>query len=409
MALPTKLEAKIVQFREDASACERFREALRAASIPDIVDPALRPAVFGPEFVEKVAGRPVAYPLLHDEHRVGFLSDKIAMAARGETDTPVHPASAYLHISIYQEQFRKAHEAVLRRKDSKRAVGSGRRVASGSGKKKAAAARRKKPEPAPRLTAAQKRDLAADALFLDLEKLKKRLHVPLSFSRARDLGHLRDLVLDEFDHLASDYVRKDAEVAALRAEVLVYRNPDYMHADLRRTMDESVAENIRQKLALNREALRAETLEQEVQKLAEQILSAPGRVPSTTEEIELLRRDHNVLSDKYDTLVSKNIELINRLERAQNTVSLEVILDTLREKINGALRAGVQSTDDVLLRRIQEELIQLVRARSYLGRALYDMGLLYLRLGRRPDAVRELRAARELGVEDPETNRLLNS
>lgn len=408
MELPPNVEDAIAQFRKDADARLRFQNALRSASIPEVIDPAAGTAVFGKEFVAVVRGRPVVYPLIYDEDRVAFLADKITLAARGQTDAPVHPASAYLQVAVYQEQFRKAHEAVLRRAARDKATAAARRKRGKAGSARATAQRRKPAAPLS-LTAAAMREQEEHTLFTKIEKLKKRLRVPATFAKARSLDQLRELVLGEFDNLVSDYVHKDAEVAVLTAEVLVYRKPDYMHAEAIRAMDELVAENTRQKIELKREVRRADTLEQEVQRLAEQILSTPGRVPSTTEEIEVLRRDSNVLSDKYDTLVSKNIELVNRLERAENTGSLEIILDTIREKINGALRAGVQTADDVLLRRIQEELIQLVRARGYLGRALYDMGLLYLRIGRRADAVRELRAARELGVEDPETNRLLNS
>ena len=44
----------------------------------------------------------------------------------------------------------------------------------------------------------------------------------------------------------------------------------------------------------------------------------------------------------------------------------------------------------------------------YLGKALYDLGILYLRTGEKENAVEELRAAKELGIEDPETNKIIN-
>ena len=80
----------------------------------------------------------------------------------------------------------------------------------------------------------------------------------------------------------------------------------------------------------------------------------------------------------------------------------------VRDKINAALRAGVNQADDILLKNLRGEIDQLMRARVYLGRALYDIGLLYLRLGQKHKAITEFRAARELGIEDPETNQMLN-
>jgi hypothetical protein len=58
--------------------------------------------------------------------------------------------------------------------------------------------------------------------------------------------------------------------------------------------------------------------------------------------------------------------------------------------------------------KIKQEIEELQRARIYLGKALYDLGLLYLRLGKKENALVELKAARELGVEDPEVNRIIN-
>ena len=63
----------------------------------------------------------------------------------------------------------------------------------------------------------------------------------------------------------------------------------------------------------------------------------------------------------------------------------------------------------MLIVRIRREIEQLQRARIYLGKAVFDLGMLYLRLGRKEDAIAELRAARELGVNDPEANRLIEN
>lgn len=54
----------------------------------------------------------------------------------------------------------------------------------------------------------------------------------------------------------------------------------------------------------------------------------------------------------------------------------------------------------MLIARLKKEIDQLQRARVYLGRALYDVGILYARINKRDEALTELRAARELGVED---------
>lgn len=408
IAIPIKLERRIDSFLTDPARVAQFIETLRGASVADVLHPARNPALFGRAFTDRIRSMRVVYPLLRHPDRIRFLGVKLEQAARGESTIAVHPASAYLHISTYQEQFRPLHEAAMARARQERA-GAKKKTSKKSAKSKSKAPARRSTTPPLRLTAAQQRELEGSELFRSLEKLKKLLRVPPAFSRARNLEELRELVMSEFEVLVSDYVGLDAELGALRAEVETYRNPEYMHPEVRRTLDEIVAENTRQKIHLQRETRRASVLEEETHRLAEQILSAPSQGPATTEEIETLRRDLAVVSEKYDALVSKNIELVNRLQRTEGKPSLEQALDQVRDKINSVLRSNANSPDDVLLRRLQEELVQLIRARSYMGRALYDLGLLYLRLGKRKDAIRELRGARELGVEDPETNRLLNS
>ena len=84
------------------------------------------------------------------------------------------------------------------------------------------------------------------------------------------------------------------------------------------------------------------------------------------------------------------------------------MLDNIRDRVNGIIRSGVLK-EEILLSRIGSEVEQLQRARIYLGRALFDMGMLYLRMGKKEAAFQELRAARELGVEDPEADRFLQS
>ncbi len=407
--MSASVDRKIEQFRGDTAAQARFRTALRAATLHQVVDPTVRPQEFGREFVVQLGGRRVAFPLLRHEDRIVFLEEKLAQMARGEAEPPVHPASAYLELAVYQEQFRTQHEAAARRRRQSRPTAAKTGRAAGRKKARKAGTKGSKSAQVTRVSSAEKWEQEGEAIFLRLEKLKKKLKVPPTFARAAGLPELRNLVLAELEALLPNLAKKETELGALRAELEMYRRPGFSPVDMRRKLDELTVDNRKHKTSLHVEKRRSESLEQEVQRLAEQILATPGNGPATTEELEILRRDFNVLSEKYDTLVSKNIELVNRLERAEQPSSLETILDTLREKINAVLRAGVQTADDVLLRRIQEELIQLVRARNYLGRALYDLGLLYLRLGRRKDALRELRAARELGIEEPETNRLLNA
>jgi len=157
---------------------------------------------------------------------------------------------------------------------------------------------------------------------------------------------------------------------------------------------------------LLQERSKNELLEKEVQRLTELIIENPT-ITVQQEELESLKKEYRLLSEKYDLLVSKNIELRNLLEQQNHVKTLQDALNKVRDRINKILKTGGLN-EEVMIIKIKQEIEELQRARIYLGKALYDLGLLYLRLGKKENALIELRAARELGVEDPEVNRIIN-
>lgn len=246
-------------------------------------------------------------------------------------------------------------------------------------------------------------------LHRQIQGIKARLEIParLRAAPAEDLLAEMSVQLNE---LSRRFLVSDGEREALLLEVERYRNPDYIHPHLRAEAERMAAEFENLQREFRRERKRGDLLESEVHRLTEQIIEGPS--PSVRNEqlheLESLRRDYQLLSQKYDMLVSKNIELSNRIESSSHVKSLEQALDRVRERVNAAIHTEGAS-NEMLLVRIRREVEQLQRARIYLGKALFDLGMLYLRLGRRDDAVAELRAARELGIDDPEANRLLRS
>jgi len=162
---------------------------------------------------------------------------------------------------------------------------------------------------------------------------------------------------------------------------------------------------------LEQEKKRSKQLEDEVRHLTrriEEVDKAAGlEHQAHIERMIGMQADYDLLSQKYDRLVSANIDLSNQIEANKDVDYLKQCLDEVRNKINVVLRSDT-FTNEVVIVRIRREIEELRRARVYLGKALFDLGMLYLRLDRMDDALAEFRAARELGVEDPKTNRLLN-
>jgi len=105
-------------------------------------------------------------------------------------------------------------------------------------------------------------------------------------------------------------------------------------------------------------------------------------------------------------LLEKRFEQLTAYCKELEQRDLRSMLAQVRSRINQALRSG--QNEALLLRTLKTELADLQQARMHLGHALHNIGLLYLRSGQKERARRELRAARELGVEDPLTNRFLD-
>ncbi len=384
------IRKKIEEFLRDGELQERFESVLEDIDLKDVIWPERRPDAFGKEFKVKLRNRVCPYPLWETEHRITYIGKKIdSIRAEGR----IHPALAFYYLSIFQEDFKPPPPAKkpAAKKTAKKKASKKKKVAARSRKTKEEIARE----------AERKRH------YNRIQRIKGKLAVSPALKRARTPEERQAALLNEFQSLTVLYAERLENLENAQADLEVFRNPDYMHPELKKTMTEIVAENANLKILLNREQIRAESMEREVNRLTEQLLSQAGE-GQASDGAETIRREYEILSQKYDSIVSKNIELVNRLEKFQNAKGLEKNLDLVRDKINGILRAGVTRNDDVLLKSLRNEVDQIVRARTYLGRALYDIGMLYLRLGRKTNAIREFRAARELGVEDPETNRLLN-
>lgn len=394
---------KLEKFLQSSTLQERFLKAVLLADPSDILWPESNPGRFGKTFIHTENSKKLVYPLSDDHIKLQSLEFRLK-AAQSDTELSVSPAITYYYLKKFENELLKKPLYRKALKESpKRSVR--KKIPKLSGKKKTA----------PKKTVIFPGDnqiLARDVLD-KLNGIIKKIKVPSSLKKAKDEAELLSAVFTEEKNITKKYREVSNSLDSCRVELSFFRNPEFMHQKHRKKMDELQHELSEYEEMLKRETSRSNLLENEVNRLAEQIISDSFllRDRSDAQEISDLRKEHAVLSQKYDTLVSKNIDLSNRLEKAKSSKSLEMILDSIRDKINVALKSGVAGNkegDETLLRSLQSEIGQIQRARIYLGRALFDMGILFLRLGDKNRAREELRAARELGIEDPETNRILN-
>jgi hypothetical protein len=238
-----------------------------------------------------------------------------------------------------------------------------------------------------------------------INKLKKKLQVPKKWHQYNAEKIYQEL-LHHFEDLSIENYHTVREKINLEIELEHYKNPDFVHPSYKQDIEQYKQQIQQLQKELLQERSKNELLEKEVQRLTELIIENPT-ITVQQEELESLKKEYRLLSEKYDLLVSKNIELRNLLEQQNHVKTLQDALNKVRDRINKILKTGGLN-EEVMIIKIKQEIEELQRARIYLGKALYDLGLLYLRLGKKENALIELRAARELGVEDPEVNRIIN-
>ena len=78
-------------------------------------------------------------------------------------------------------------------------------------------------------------------------------------------------------------------------------------------------------MKLIKEQNRADLLESEIQRLTDHILAHPAEG-----ELDSAKREYNLISQKCDALVTRNIELSNRIKDLGRPRRLEEILDQIR-------------------------------------------------------------------------------
>lgn len=387
----------------------RFDEELARVELEDVLWPERRPEAFArpfrmqpPEALRKAKGRSakkttpskskpaaeIVYPLADPLRRIQYAERKIEQLTRHPT---LHPALAYLYIAQFQAEF-GLPPAKRGQAASKEQAAPDPTTSPGSG----------------RIRLDDKR---ARQLYNKAAQLKKKLSVSKRILAAKSVPELEQAIFAEFARFSHEYVMLQEQNKNLELELEVRReNLDEAPGTVRRSAEDLAIENESLREQLEYENGRVERLEEQLGRLTEQLSAGVFQSDSEiAEEYSALRQEYGALSQKYDALVSKNIELSNHLDRVTRARALEEILNSIRDKINGVLRSGMIQDDEALLHAIQGEIAQLQRARLYLGRALHDVGMLYLRAGDRGRALTELRAARELGVEDGETNRIIQS
>lgn len=365
------VHSKIKNFWADEKLKGKFLGRIYDVDIEELLNPELKPAVFGRGYVVRHGKKRLPYPLIRIPDRLYYVQKYIEHHALHVREKSLNPVAAYYYLKIFQQKY-AAKKSIRKKKQISTREQNKRKI------------------------------------YLHIGRIIQMLDVPLQIKRIKGNEKLINAVLQELQNLSSRYVNLEDENKALSIEADISKRARTQRNKEQERQDKLESSNAQLKSELDRQTRRANQLESDFRKMADKIIGE--QVPderSLLNELSLLRHEYNLISQKYDTLVSKNIDLSNRLDSTGPSMALEDILNSVRDRVNRILRSAASSSDEVLLSGLRNEIEQLQRARIYLGRALYDIGLLYLRSGNKEDAIRELRAARELGVDNYETNTIL--
>ena len=362
-------QRKYLAFQKNPQERARFEKLVRQLPLPCILWPSFHSAYFPEEFCLREGARDCIFPIDPLLERVHYSGIKLEELARMEYEE-LHPIPAYFILSHFENQIHVLGKelGVTTKKEWK-------------------------------------------SLCHQIQRQKKSLDVPRGLREGRGYIGLCAQLLSEFQNMSKFYTKAlktkenvESELAAFRAEL-----------DMKRKQNASV-----EKLEIDNQDLRSRLkherkvvthLEKELRHITERILASHhlDQSSSLVEEHQNLRHEYNLLTRKNDALVSKNIELANSVEgnsRSQ-TNTLEDILDEIQKRINILLQKEYSDDPEIILRSVQKEILELNRARKYLGRALYNLGILYLRTGDTENARKELKAARELGVTDIKAEKVI--
>ncbi|MCB1173925.1 MAG: hypothetical protein KDK39_10180 [Leptospiraceae bacterium] len=384
--MPPSVEQKIEQFWQDEMLQNGFRQNLKKLGLPQILWPEKRPQAFHKKFLIHKAGQRIPYPLYTPLDRLNFAGQFIQDRLR-QGDPDVHPVVLFYYIRSFQMQYGRsvqAESSVQTQAHSK-------------------AERRKGKRPV----------LNAQSVRIDQRcaELLSSLDVPEGLYHCRTEEQLLTTVLSELQGMAARLGALEEEQESLSIEADLLQAAQSAEQEQRHRVAELEAQLAEMHARLYKREERIEHLEVQLRDVADRIIQEEESRPreaNLVEELRLMRHEYKLLSNKYDRLVSRNIDLSNQVKRGGPAMALEDVLNSIRDKINRVLRSAVSSSEDLLLAGLNREIDQLKRARHYLGRALYDVGMLYLRTGQHREAVTELRAARELGVENYRTNSIID-
>lgn len=391
-----ELYSKILEKKNDENLIREFEKLIYILSTKEILWVPNFIQSYPKKFIYEYQGNKYVIFLIDLQERFDWLLKKIVNYIENQTGKYEHPYITYFYLQKFWEEIQE--EQV----DQSLMIAAKEVYKEISNKGKTKKAKRK-------VFREEEQDILSSYVFeleQKIEHIKKKLKVPKQWRDLRSDVLLWEL-LQYFEELSLEKYNLEKDKVNLEIELERLKTPDQQKQNYKIELEELKNKFHQLQQSYYEEKSKNEILEKEIKRLTEIIIDNP-KINEFHEDYEALKKEYQLLAEKYDLLVTKNIELRNLVEQQSQVKTLQEVLNRIRDRVNKILKTGGLS-EDVMILKIKQEIEELQRARIYLGKALYDIGLLYFRLGRKEEAILELKAAKELGVEDPEVNRIIDS
>ena len=364
------LKKKLLWFQEDHEAKARFQKEISSLPISHILWPEQHEKSFASEFQVHIKGGICVFPLYKASERLDYAEYRLNHST-AFSQTKIEPIFSCFCLTFFEEQLHQAEADHSHFSPFNRVILRALIQKTKSIKKKI-----KVPKPL------RQSSITKDSLFHSIcDKIEDMSYQLSSFNQK------------------SDSLEEEIEKLQIRLD-----SSKKKHSELQKVK----LWNRRLRSALRRERRASMFLEKELDRFAkyESMKQIPSHSLELSREYFSLEKENRLLIQKNNSLMTYNLELSDLLKQLNQAANLETILTSIRDRINLIIRNQKIYDEQNLIQIMKDETIELRRARSYLGKVLYNLGILYLKTGDPSSGFKELRAAKQLGVSDSKVEEL---
>ena len=335
------LEKKLLWFQGNHEAKARFQKEISSLPLSHILWPDQHEKSFASEFRVRVKGGICVFPLYQASERLAYTEYRLNHSTASQTK--MDSIFSCFCLNFFEEQLCQAEENHSHLSPSNREI--------------------------------------IHSLIQKTKSMKKKIKLPKPLNQSSmqkdSLFHALCNNIEHTSHRLSSSIQKND---ALEEEIEQIQNKLDSSKKKYTEFRQARLSNRRLRSALRRERRASMFLEQELDRFAkyESLKQTPSHSLELPHKYFTLEKENRLLIQKNDSLTTHNLELSDLLKQLNKAANLEAILTAIRDRINMIIRNQKIDDEENLIQIMKDETAELRRARSYLGKVLYNLGILYL-------------------------------